>query len=208
MKDSIIYWIVKFIFMTTLKITIITILTLGFTSLTYGKAAYRSYPEMIETSEIVAVIDVIEIVPTQTKGSHRNYRQKITAKSLQVLKGQLDQLTTIYGLEDFICAQCHFEKGRQLVFLRRDNDLLAGSNWYLSIRPIIDDKVEWFKDSSSIDLIPMSLDTVLEQVKAEINKQKRNTETDKESSLRNDLPSGLISHQAQPWYAVWACSCV
>jgi len=74
------------------------------------------------------VIDVTEITPTETKGTSWTYRQKISAKVIEVVKGSVERTLTIYGLENFVCAQCRFQKGKQLVFLKHDRNFLVGSN--------------------------------------------------------------------------------
>ena len=35
-------------------------------------------------------------------------------------------------------------KGRFLAFLTKDDDYWAGSNWHLPLRPIKEEKVEWY----------------------------------------------------------------
>jgi len=152
-----------------MKSTILALMVVGAATSAFGNYAYS---EMIRMSDVIAVIDVTEITPTETKGTSWTYRQKISAKVIEVVKGSVERTLTIYGLEDFICAQCRFQKGRQLVFLKHDRDLLVGSNWHLSIRPIAGERCEWFRDSASIQLVPASLPTVIKQVKAEIEKQK------------------------------------
>ena len=138
----------------------------------FGDAGYSGYSEMIRMSDVVAVIDVTEVTPTETKGTFWTYREKISATVIEVLKGSVERTFTIYGLENFVCAPCRFEKGKQLVFLKHDRNFLVGSNWHLSIRPIAGEHCEWFRDSASIQLVPTSLPTVIKQVKAEIEKQK------------------------------------
>ena len=127
---------------------------------------------MIAMSDVIAVIDVIDVEQAPTKGSHWTYGEKITAKPITILKGELSDPATIYGLENFICARCIFKKGKQLVFLTRDKDLLSGSNWHLSIRPIEGNQLDWFSDKTSIKLIPTTLDNALDQIRAEIKRNK------------------------------------
>lgn len=70
-------------------------------------------------------------------------------KVKESLKGDIQGDIVIYGMEDFICAQCRFEEGLFLLFLRKDNSFWVGSNWQVGIRLIKDDKVDWFKNDSS-----------------------------------------------------------
>jgi len=86
-----------------------------------------------------------------------------------VLKGKLSGSVALYGDGDFICARCHFQVGRYLVFLRRDGKLLTGSNWHLSIRKITggsEKKVEWFDDKQIFENQELLLSDVQNEIKA------------------------------------------
>ena len=125
---------------------------------------------MIETAEVIAVVEITGLEKVSVKGKRWTYWQKASAKVEKVLKGKLSGSAFLYGDEDFICARCHFETGRYLVFLDRDDAMLTGNNWHLSVRKIIGDagdakeKVEWFEDNKKFE----GKEALLSDVQAEI----------------------------------------
>ena len=130
-----------------------------------AKAYYATEEEMIERSEAIAIVDITNVENKMTRSKPFNYRQIADANVLQVFKGSLPQNLKLHGMEDFICAQVNFSPGRYLVFLNRDGDLWAGSNWYLSARPIKDNLVEWYNPSGEYrELLWQPLDKVVERV--------------------------------------------
>ncbi len=149
-------------------IIILTLLTFQITS--YAKAYFASKVEMIKKADIIAIVDIINVENTETKSEHWTYGQKVTAKVDEILKGKPSKDITIYGKEDFICAQCLFKNGKFLLFLKYDKNLLVGSNWSFSIRPIKDKSVEWYKkDGKSIfELEYVPLDNVVQEIKSKI----------------------------------------
>jgi hypothetical protein len=131
----------------------------------FGKAAFYRKKEMIRQAEIIAVVTISEVIPTKTRRNSWTYSERASARVERVLKGNLPTEATLYGGEDFICAQVHFKPGRYLVFLEHDRDLLVGVNWHLGVRPITGDEVEWFANDQDLDLISAPLQTVLEEIK-------------------------------------------
>jgi len=133
----------------------------------HAKACYAAGKEdMIREAACIAIVSITKVEKADTKESSWTYRQKASATVQRCLKGDVKGEITVYGLENFICAQCRYEEGRFILFLRKDGALWVGSNWQLGIRPIKGDKVEWFKDDKT--LFEMK-DTPLEDVIAEIN---------------------------------------
>jgi hypothetical protein len=51
---------------------------------------------------------------------------------------------TLYGGENYICDHIDFAPGRTLVFLKKRNGFLVGSNWNASVCPIKDGKLDWY----------------------------------------------------------------
>jgi hypothetical protein len=141
-----------------------------------AKAAYAGKAEMLKRAEAVAVVDVVIVEKAEVKGNHWTYRQRAVAKVRNTLKGELPgekEELFIHGDEDFICAQCHFEPGRYLVFLTRDGGLWAGCNWHLSVRPVKTDAegrewVDWYADEKTIELKPRLLPDVVAEVTKEL----------------------------------------
>jgi hypothetical protein len=130
-----------------------------------GKARYAGKAEMIRESEAVAVVDISGVEEAEVKGEHWTYRQKAAAKVESVLKGELPEELELHGGEDFICARCEFAPGRYLVFLKRDGNLWAGSNWHLSARKVSGETVDWYADDTGIETKPAPLADVLAEVR-------------------------------------------
>src|SRR6185436_7698218 len=104
-------------------------LVLLFAGSAQAEAAYKGKVQMIETAEVIAVVEITSVETASVKGTYETYRQKASAKVDKVLKGKLSGSVALYGDGDFICAKCHFQAGRYLVFLQRDGELLTGNNW-------------------------------------------------------------------------------
>jgi hypothetical protein len=141
-----------------------------------AKAAYKGKGRMIETAEVIAVVEITSVEKASVKGKHWIYGQRALAKVENVLKGKLPASASLYGDENFICARCHFEIGRYLVFLDRDGELLTGNNWYLSIRKITENseaKVEWFDDKNIFEKKQAPLSDVLNEIAAVLAKPKQ-----------------------------------
>ena len=139
-------------------------IVLVFAAAATGKAAFKSKTQMIESSDAIAVVDITATDKVSIKGKHWTYAQKATAKVEQTLKGKLPETISLYGDEDFICARCHFEIGKYLVFLNRDGDNLVGNNWQPSARKITADKVEGFNDEDVHTRPEASLADVLREI--------------------------------------------
>ncbi|MFN8656611.1 MAG: hypothetical protein U0105_09750 [Candidatus Obscuribacterales bacterium] len=138
--------------------------------LALAKAAYAGRNQMIDCSEIIAVVEVKSVTKVQEPGqaSGRTYSQKATMVPLTILKGALPKSSTAYGGENFICASCNFEPGKFLVFLNHDGQLLIGSNWHLSIRPIKADQLDWYDGEKMNPLRAAKLTDVLAQIRSEL----------------------------------------
>lgn len=130
----------------------------------HSDAAYKGKVEMIETAAAIAIVEITSTEKVSVKGKHWIYQQKAPAKVEQVLKGNLADRVFLYGDENFLCAQCHFEVGRYLVFLDRDGDLLTGNNWQLSTRKITGEAVEWLDDDKFFEKKSATLSDVLQEI--------------------------------------------
>lgn len=147
----------------------------------HAKAAFKDKKQMIETAQVIAIVEITGIEKASVKGNPWTYQQKASAKVEKVLKGKLPDKVALYGDETFICARCHFEKGRYLVFLDRDGELLTGNNWQLSARKITDDtkssntgssnaQVEWFDAKNIFERPKAPLNQVLKEIAAVLGK--------------------------------------
>ena len=72
---------------------------------------------MIETAEVIAVVEITSVETVSVKGEYWTYRQKATGKTEKVLKGKVSSNFSMFGEEDFICARCRFGVGRYWCFL-------------------------------------------------------------------------------------------
>ncbi|MGI8965269.1 MAG: hypothetical protein ACR2H1_04175 [Limisphaerales bacterium] len=127
---------------------------------------------MIKQAEIIAVVNISRVEPTKEKRSGWTYSEAALATVEQTVKGSLPKDVRLYGGEDFICAQVHYQPGRCLVFLRRDKELLAGVNWHLGVRAIKEDKIEWFADDKKLELKEILLSEVLTEIKKLVSEKK------------------------------------
>ena len=196
------------------KLLILTLLIFGLEPLlvsyphaAWAKAYFASQSEMLKNSQIIAVVDVKKVEKADAHGVSRTYSQKATADVEQVLKGSPGKQITMYGGEDFICAQCQFKPGKTLVFLNQDNNLLIGSNWHLSIRPIENGQLEWYARDHHSPLKLTKFDDVLKSIKAKLPKQvKLSPPLAKlnEAERLNDAATGEAAEPSASWQAYQA----
>lgn len=137
-----------------------------------AKAAFQSKNQMIDCCEVIAVVDIKKVEKVEEKGLAHTYSQKATAIPVYVIKGQLPRSCTIYGGEDFRCAQCNYQPGKALVFLNHDRNLLIGCNWHFSVRPIRGNRLDWYDDEGRT-LKPASLRTVTDQIEAQLGNDRK-----------------------------------
>lgn len=136
----------------------------------HAKASFMAKPAMIKSAAVIAIVEITNVEQVSIKGPHWTYGQKATANVETVLKGTLPMTVALMGDEDFICARCHFEPGRYIVFLNRDPKIgfLTGVNWQLSTRKITGASVEWFAD----DMDPFKTQSIeLQEAVKEIAKR-------------------------------------
>ena len=138
----------------------------------HAKAAYQTPQIMIANSQAIALVQIERIEATQTKGENWTYGQKATAHVERTLKGGLPATLTLLGDENFICARCHFETGRFLVFLKREGAGWVGTNYQPSARKIEDERVNW-DAAAPFAQKPIALDVALQSVISIIAAQKQ-----------------------------------
>lgn len=156
------------------KIIITLSLLILLPTILFAEASYAGKKEMIEKAEAIAIVEIVNTEKVKTKGQHWTYSQKAIGTVEKTLKGNIQDGDgiVIYGLEDFICAQCRFEKGRFLLFLQKDNYFWTGSNWHLGIRAIKDEEIDWFKnDTSPFDMEKRSLEEVTQEIESILNEK-------------------------------------
>ena len=147
---------------------------LAATSPCFAKAYYAPKKEMIQKAECIVIVTITKVEESDKMGKVWTYRQKATATVERCLKGDAKGEIEIYGMESFICAQCQYQKGRFILFLRKEEGFWVGSNWHLSIRPIAKDKVQWFKDDKTrFEMKETPIDNVVDEINAVVKSQKK-----------------------------------
>jgi hypothetical protein len=122
---------------------LMTFLVLLIPAVAMAKAYFAPWEEMVGRADHIAVMTIEAPQVVSVKGHHWTYSQKAPAVVERNIKGSLPRNVNLYGGEDFICARVNYSPGRYLVFLRRDEDLLVGANWYLSLNPVEEGEVRW-----------------------------------------------------------------
>ena len=159
-----------------MKKIILSLMLLGFASPCFAKAYYAPKKEMIQKAECIVIVEVTKVEKSEKKGKSWVYRQKASATVKRCLKGAVKGEIEIYGLETFICAQCYYEKGTFILFLRKEEGFWVGSNWHLGIRPITNNKTQWFKDDETrFEMQETPLDDVIKEINAVIEEQMKET---------------------------------
>lgn len=153
-------------------IVISLVITLG-SSKALAKAYYASKPEMIERSCAIAIIQVKDVKKVFTSGESFDYNELAHVDVEKVLKGTLPSSIELLADENFICAQCRVKPGKYIAFLKPQGSKWACSNWYLSVRPIEEGKVEWYTNNFGIKLSSFMLDAVVKDITAQLSMDKR-----------------------------------
>ena len=167
-----------------MKIILIVFAIIGGIFLTpnaFAKARYADKTEMIQEAEAIVIVNITKVEEVEKKPeSGWTYRQKATVEIKQSIKGELSGQVEVFGMENFICAQCKFKTGRHLLFLIKGiQGFWHGSNWHLGIRPISEDKVEWFKDDKSrFDMTQQTLSDVKTEIEEILKKKAPNKTSD------------------------------
>ena len=155
-----------------MKQLLLFLMLVGIASPCFARARYAQKKDMIEEAECIAVVNITKVEKASKKEKSWTYRQKATATVERCLKGDVKGDITIHGLEDFICAQCRYEKGRFIIFLRKDGSLWVGSNWQLGIRPIKGKNVQWFTDDKTLfEMKDTPLDKVVDEITTVVKEQ-------------------------------------
>ena len=146
-----------------------------------GEAYFYDRLELVNCCPIIVVIDVEEpeketIANSNTAGldilqSPRwDYGQRAKAKVVRKLKGDIPDNFVLHGSENNIDAQCRLKKGRFLAFLTKDGIFWVGANWQLSLRPIIDNKIEWYvSDDRSLPMTFQAEKSVIAEIQTILN---------------------------------------
>ena len=133
----------------------------------FAKAYFQTKEEMVERSQAIAVVSIGEVEPVEKQGNHVTYLQRAKVQVKSVLKGKLPDEFIMYGLENFICAQCALNEGSFIVFLKKDGDLWTGSNWHFSLRKINNGTVDWYvSNENRYEMAPAPLKKVIKEIKA------------------------------------------
>jgi hypothetical protein len=159
-----------------MKKLFLLIMLLAVTSPCFAKAYYARKKDMIKEAEAIVIAEITKVEDSENVGKPWSYRQKASATVKHCLKGEAKGEIEIYGMETFICAQCRYKKGNFILFLRKKEDFWVGSNWHLGIRPIANNKTQWFKDDEThFELKETSLTDVINEIDAVVKKQMQET---------------------------------
>ena len=121
----------------------------------HGEANFLTRDELIQRAEVIAIIDLGEIVPPGgeegpdakkqgAQGEGRLYKQSAKAQVVELIKGNIDHGFIMYGGESSSLVQTNLMKGRYLAFLRKDGERWVGADLRNSLRRVSDGKIEWF----------------------------------------------------------------
>lgn len=114
-----------------------------------AKAYFASLHEMVDKSHLIVRGEVITIEKGEFKSDSWTYKQKVTVRVIETLKGLSDQNIVILGDEDFICAQSKYDYGSYLLFLNKRGDTFQSANWQQGAIKIENSKLKWFPDKDS-----------------------------------------------------------
>ncbi|MFO0631972.1 MAG: hypothetical protein U0168_03890 [Nannocystaceae bacterium] len=122
-----------------------------------AKAAYVDLPTALQQAEIVALVQIESVTPDGLQGEHWHYRQRVVARRLEVLKGQLPEVFTIGGDRDFICAPVPYHApATALLLLAHDGDVLATVNNEDGQAWVYGDRIDWPYDELHGEAIPLA----------------------------------------------------
>lgn len=170
-----------------------------------AKAAYASKNDMIRNADVIAVVQIKSLDNTEKRGSHWTFHQVSDAEILTPIKGVSEKEIKLYGGEDFVCAQCHFLPGKNLVFLNKDIGLYSGTNWHLSCIPIKDDgKMEWIEDNNRQPTVRKNLNEVISEIKKVLGQPPKLSAELKTLQQARSLDDGVVGEapeQSKSWQA-------
>lgn len=160
--------------MKTVAATLFAI-TLAFSSGQSSHAKYRflSPTEMIQNSDVIAIVDISSVEDVETTSEHWTYTQRAHATIDQLIKGRPEKSIILVGkLKKKLCVpDWTLEPGKQLVFIRKrkSNDDYVSANSGAGLLPIRNGKVAWFSNMNTLDTrIEMPLSTALTSIRAHI----------------------------------------
>ncbi len=180
-----------------------TLVMLVISNPVFATARYMPKGELIQTAEIIAVVEINETSNVSVKGQHWTYRQAADAVTLQTIKGELPMRFVIHAKKSFICAWATYEaKARYVVFLQREGELYSTVNHQLGQFKVAEDKINWFLDDNSLAAGEQRLDDVIRAIEVAVAGKKValaafiDANDDKEESI-DDLIKKLSSDDGQ-----------
>ena len=147
--------------------TIIILLILAVSaSNSIAKAYFAREMEMVTNAEFIAIVNVQWT--SEFKETTPFPYQVATGTVERVLKGEQPEAISFHVPTFYPCAVTEVHAGRYLVFLRKEFGALQGNNWYYSYRPISDGIIEWYKDTNTLDMAEMPLESVVQQIEEQM----------------------------------------
>lgn len=97
---------------------------------------------MIDRSDIIVIDDVINIENGEFKKESWTYKQKVTVRIKENIKGISGQDIVIMSDVNFICARTKYDYGRYVFFLRQFDTVYKISNWQRGAVKIDNEKLK------------------------------------------------------------------
>jgi hypothetical protein len=135
----------------------------------FARPYYMSKVELVKKAQVIAILRISHVEQVEVAGSDHVYSQSALATVERVIKGSISGSVTLYAQQTSE-ARVDFAPGRYLVFLSRDGDLLVGTNWHLSVRPINKENVEWYASNKGYALKTTQLSVVLKEIESIVRK--------------------------------------
>ncbi|MBX7079046.1 MAG: hypothetical protein K1X88_07665 [Nannocystaceae bacterium] len=133
------------------------LLALAPTGQAQAKAAYVDLPTALDRAEVVALVQIESVTPDELRGEHWLYRQRVVARRLEVLKGEVPEVFTIGGDRDFVCAPVPYHApATALLLLAHDGEVLATVNNEDGQAWVYGDRIDWPYDELHGDTVPLA----------------------------------------------------
>lgn len=153
----------------------ILFLFLPFAEVAEGKTGIMGKEEMIKQSDLIAVVEIQELVSTDK--SRIQVDLIATAQAATVLKGEAKGQITFRIPRFFPCGAFDVSTGRHLVFLKKNEDgEYAGVNWYVSYVHLTGPGAKWYGDDSGAIISIEDPSKAVEETKALIEAADRKDE--------------------------------
>lgn len=140
-----------------------------------ASAGFMGKEDMIHDADIIAIVDIQELISTDTTKAqvtliaHAGIAQVIKGQDILVehIKTSQDRKLEFKIPKFFPCAMFDVSTGRHIVFLRKTENELLGSNWERSYVYISKGTGLWYNENE-MSLIEMPVDEILRDIESVI----------------------------------------